>query len=61
MYLFQHEPGDRHQDPDTGCKGDQDAQTPIVVCLAIVDMQSPHNAHNDGKYHDLTNGLESRG
>lgn len=60
MFL-EEEPGQTHDEPDGGAKGDEHAEPPVVIGLARRDLQAEHNADNDCQDDDLSERLDNIG
>ena len=60
MFL-QEEPGQGNDEPDGGAKGDEHAESPVVIGLARRDLQTEHNADDDCKDDDLGQRLDDIG
>lgn len=60
MFL-EEKPGQGNHEPDCGAKGDDHAESPVVVGFARRDLQAEHNSDDDCQDDDLDEGLDDVG
>lgn len=59
--LLEDKPGQRQEQPDGRGERDEDAEPPVVILLAGVDVEGEHDADDDGQDDDLADGLDVEG
>ena len=55
--FLKNKPRNRYEQPHTRDECDQHTYSPVVISLAVIDLQPEHDAHDNGQDEDFSDGL----